>query len=134
MRKLVECVEQLAASKDRNWKADGTRLLLPVGSSGRHQETRFRRDGADYVITTVILGKALVTKDVRKWRLLAKLAWHRNAEHEIVTFAFDRHDRLVGQVRHPADHLDYGELEIYVTTLARECDRFEYLLSGRDIF
>lgn len=134
MRKLIECVERLAASKDRSWKADGTRLLLPVGSSGRHQEIRFRRDDADYVMTTVILGKALVTRDVGKWRLLAKLAWHRNAEHEIVTFAFDRYDRLVGQIRHPADHLDFEELEIYVTTLARECDRFEYLLSGRDIF
>ena len=65
---------------------------------------------------------------------MAKLAWRRNAEHQIVTFAFDQKDRLVGRIRHPAEHLDYEELKVYVLSLARECDRFEYLVSGADEF
>jgi hypothetical protein len=134
MRQLIDYVKRLAESRNLSLEADGLRLVLPVGSSGRHQKIHFERDGTDYLMTTVILGSTLVTNDVSKWRCLAKLAWHRNAEHEIVTFAFDKRDRLVGQIRHPADHLDYQELELYVTTLATECDRFEYLLSGRDIF
>jgi len=56
--------------------------------------------------------------------------WFGNAGNEVVTFAFDRRDRLVGQVRHPADYLDAEELELYVTELARECSRFAYLLTG----
>jgi len=84
--------------------------------------------------TSVIVGATRVTKSVKRCRELARLAWRRNAEHEVVTFAFDRRDRLVGQIRHPAEHLDSEELELYVTTLARECDRFEYLLSGSDAF
>ena len=132
MQKLVEYVQRLAESHEWDWVEEGDRLVLSVGA--RHQEVRFARQGVDYVFTTVVLGSARVTRDARRWRDLARLVWRRNAEHEIVTFAFDRRDRLIGRIRHPADHLDYEELEIYVTALARECDRFEYLLTGRDDF
>jgi hypothetical protein len=37
-------------------------------------------------------------------------------------------------IRHPAEHLDPEELELYITALTRECDRFEYLLAGKDKF
>jgi hypothetical protein len=29
---------------------------------------------------------------------------------------------------------DLEELELYITALTRECDRFEYLLAGKDKF
>ena len=86
------------------------------------------------MMTSIILSRARVTRRVKAWRELAKLVWCRNAERQLVKFAFDKQDRLVGQIRHLAKYLDYPELEIYVQALARECDRFEYLLSGSDEF
>jgi hypothetical protein len=62
------------------------------------------------------------------------MAWDRNANHEIVNFAFDKMNRLIGVIRHPAEHLDPEELELYITALTFECDRFEYLISGKDRF
>ena len=62
------------------------------------------------------------------------MAWQRNADHELVTFAFDKYDRLIGHIRHPADYLDLEELELYLFNLAFECDRFEFIISGGDRF
>jgi hypothetical protein len=80
------------------------------------------------------MGSTSVTKTDRKWNALALMAWRRNADHEIVNFAFDKKNRLVGVIRHPAEYLDPEELELYITTLTYECDRFEYLISGSDRF
>mgnify|MGYP002625970006 CR=1 FL=1 len=134
MEKLEGYIARFAESAGHNWDADGMRLVMPVGQGGRHQDIKVERIGEDYVMTSVVLGTAQVTRSSKTWRVLAKLAWHRNADNEIVTFAFDRRDRLVGQVRHPAAHLDYEEFELYAEVLARECDRFEYVLSGGDRF
>ncbi len=59
------------------------------------------------------------------------MAWERNADHELVTFAFDKYDRLIGHIRHPAEYLDMEELELYIINLSFECDRFEFLISDR---
>jgi hypothetical protein len=32
----------------------------------------------------------------------------------------------------PASTLDRDELDLYIETLAKECDRFEYALTGED--
>ncbi len=65
-------------------------------------------------------------------RDLAIRVWTRNAKTELVNFMFDQADRLVGAIRHPADHLDAAELAIYLRVLAVEGDRFEYVLTGKD--
>ncbi|PON16756.1 hypothetical protein C2W62_16775 [Candidatus Entotheonella serta] len=105
-----------------------------MGAGGRRQEIRFERQGDAYVMTSIVLARALVNQTAARRRELARLAWHRNAEYDLVTFAFDANDCLVGQIRHPAAHLDYEEFACYVHALARECDRFEFLLSGSDLF
>jgi hypothetical protein len=51
---------------------------------------------------------------------------------DLITFAFDDRDNLVGVIEQPVLTLDYEELKLYIETLARECDRFEYILTGDD--
>ena len=53
----------------------------------------------------------------RSMRRLALRAWARNAKTELVNFTFDDAGRLVGEIRHPADHLDATELAIYLQSL-----------------
>lgn len=31
------------------------------------------------------------------------MALQRNVDHELVTFPFDKHDLLIGHIRHPAE-------------------------------
>ena len=47
-------------------------------------------------------------------------------------FAFDENDRLIGVVEVPSGTLQDEELRIYIEALAKECDRFEYVLQGWD--
>jgi hypothetical protein len=80
------------------------------------------------------MGSTAVKKNVQRKKELTLMAWRRNADHELVTFAFDKSDRLIGHIRHPAEYLDVEELELYISALAFECDRFEFLISGGDRF
>ena len=129
MDKIQRLLEQI---HDDEWSVDGKKIIIPSGNRARKQIVYVQREQEHYVFVTTVLGTRAVTKDATWWRELARLAWQRNAEQQLVTFAFDKRDRLVGVIRHPVEHLDAAELELYIRTLARECDRFEYLLSGRD--
>lgn len=59
-------------------------------------------------------------------------AWRRNRQSDLVGFKIDARGRLIGEAWVPTDGLDAGEWDLYVRTVARACDRVEYLLSGRD--
>ncbi|MFH1144516.1 MAG: hypothetical protein V1774_08245 [Candidatus Eisenbacteria bacterium] len=69
---------------------------------------------------------------VRGSRDLVYRVWRKNAEKQLVAFAFDGRDRLIGLVEHPIATMSPAELAFYVELLARECDRFEYVLRGED--
>ena len=134
MNKILGYAQRLAGRSDSSWRLDRTAATVTIDLGPRHQTVKMQRVSDEFVLSTVVLGTRRVCKDDDVWRELARLAWLRNAEHELVTFGFDRHDRLIGQIRHPVDQLDYAEFEAYVVALARECDRFEYLLTGQDVF
>ena len=80
------------------------------------------------------MGRTSVTKSEKRWNKLSLMAWHRNVDHEFVTFAFDKNHRLIVVIKYPAEHLDPEEIDLYITVLTYECDRFEYLISGKDLF
>ena len=70
----------------------------------------------------MVLPASEVTRNDEHWRRLAYRAWRRNASKALVTFAFDDEDRLIGLVEVSAATLDHEELDLYVETLAKECD------------
>jgi hypothetical protein len=129
MDKLVSMARRLASERE-GWTLNGNRVEVPLVGTGRHQSVLIADEEDECVLSSVVLGSAQVTKTPRLWRKFAILAWMRNADHQIITFAFDRHHRLIGVIRHQKAYLDEVELELYIDRLAVECDRFEYLLSG----
>ena len=60
------------------------------------------------------------------------LAWQRNRASDLVGFKIDGRGRLIGEAWVPVAGLDAEEWAVYVRTVARACDRLEYLLTGRD--
>ncbi len=134
MNNLKSILESVAAKQDGMWTVHGRSVEVRLAKRGRKQSVYFEREGKYYLFKSVVLGAAAVTKTTKRWNHLALLSWLYNAEHELVTFAFDKRDRLIGLIRHPAKWLDPEELDLYVSTLARDCDRFEYLLRGYDKF
>lgn len=98
--------------------------------SGRVQRVHLLTREDHYVFTSRILGARRVEK--YSWAELARIVWPRNRRTPLVTFMLDEHERLVGRIEHPAATLDPDELRAVLLHLARECDRLEYLLTGRD--
>ena len=105
---------------------------VPTARGERHQLVHLEHQREHCELWSVVLGSAEVTSSDSRWSELARRAWLRNAASNLVTFTFDDEDRLIGHVRHLAAHLDVEELELYITVLAAECDRFEYVLTGAD--
>lgn len=134
MNKLQKMMRQLSENYKNSWILCERYVDVKLSRRKRHQRVYLRREGKYYTFISVVMGSVAVTKNTRTWNELALMAWQRNADHEIVNFAFDKTNRLVGIIRHPAEHLDPKELELYIITLTYECDRFEYLISGRDRF
>lgn len=134
MDKLITMMKQLSIKYKDSWELHDKHVDVKLSRRKRHQRVYLKLKGPYYYFESVVMGSISVTKNDQRWSKLALMAWRRNADHEIVNFAFDKHHRLIGVIRHPAEHLDPEELELYITVLTYECDRFEYLISGRDWF
>ena len=134
MNRIHTMVDSVARSLDCEVEHFRHLSRLTVGLGARHQSVEIRVVDNEYELTSVVLPASIVTAKAKRWRTLARYAWQRNSDTDVVTFTFDARDRLVGRVRHPAATLDPEELSLYVRSLVRECDRFEHLLSGADRF
>ena len=134
MDKLIEMMHRLSKKYKDSWTLHDRYVDVQLPRRKRHQRVYLRVVGQYYFFVSVVMGSAAVTNSDKTWNELALMAWQRNADHELVSFAFDKTDRLVGVIRHPKDFLDPEELELYITTLTYECDRFEFLIAGSDRF
>lgn len=132
MNNLRALLEREIECGDHDWSMVGDRLEVRFPHSRRKQIITFSADLDHYRFRSTILGNAEVTRTDREWRELARKVWRRNAHTPVVAFAFDENDRLIGQIEQPIRTLDREELVFYIETLARECDQFEYVLTGRD--
>jgi len=134
MDNLLKMMKKLIRKNRENWSLTDKYVDVQLRRSSRHQRVYLYFKGGFYFFKSVVLGSMAVRKNKKRWNELVLMAWQRNADHELVNFGFDKQDRLVGLIRHPAEHLDLEELELYITTLTLECDRFEYLITGGDKF
>ena len=114
----------------------GTRLSIEgdvvtiAFRSERAQKIRMLARYDHYVFISRILGSRRVDK--MSWSELARRVWPRNRRTPLVTFMLDKQGRLVGRIEHPQATLGEAELRAILLHLARECDRLEFLLTGRD--
>ena len=97
---------------------------------GRRQTIHVRRNGNSYLLTSRVVGRTKVAN--MEPTDLACQIWSRNRVTDVVEFALDDFGRLIGRIEQVAETLKSNELEFYLTALAQECDRLEYLLTGRD--
>jgi len=97
---------------------------------GRNQTIQIRRAGERYLLTSRVIGSTRAGN--MEPADLACQIWSRNRVTDVVEFALDESGRLIGRIEQVADALNRNELEFYLTVLAQECDRLEYLLTGRD--
>ncbi len=68
------------------------------------------------------------------WGELAREILMRNRFTSVVAFGLGKRDCVEAWIRQRASTLQAEELKFYVGQLAREADRFEYLLTGKDVY
>jgi len=133
MKTLLERIDELSNEPDLRWERAGQTLRVALYEGARHHCVLLSRDKERYIFRALVLLSSEVTRNKQQRRRIARRAWRRNASKALVTFGFDKDDSLVGQIEVPAATLDHDELVLYIETLARECDRFEYVLTGQDV-
>ena len=128
---ILGMIDRLIKSGAQWERSDGT-IDVKLGRADRWQRVEVGRRGDICLLRSMVVGTTFVTRNNAHWRRLAYRAWRKNAEKELVAFGFDKRDRLVGIVEQPIATMAPEELRFYVEMLAKECDRFEYVLTGED--
>jgi hypothetical protein len=109
-------------------------ILLDGGVEVRFDSGRRQRvdveDGGDALLVRSVAAHAAVVKEVED---PAMLAWVRNRSVSLVGFRVDERGRMIGEAWILKAGLTAAEFQLYVHTVASECDRFEFQLTGRDV-
>jgi len=129
MEDLIRSIDILAADQRLGWQRHGRRVRVSLSRHGRSQDVRVARRRNHYVFTSVVAHAGAVNENRRS---LAFRLWRRNALMAVVTFTIDRRDRVIGLIDLPIESAHPKEIRFYLETLARECDRLEYILTGAD--
>ena len=130
METLIARIDHLIAVERLPWRRKGRKIRISLSRDGRSQNIHLARQGDRYVLSSVIAHTSAVNEDRRS---LAYRLWRRNALKDVVTFTIDRRERVVGRIDQPIKSMHDRELKFYLETLARECDRLEYILTGVDM-
>ena len=112
----------------KDLKVDGCHIDVTFSDERRHRVTIEDRDD-DYLISAFVVRQAVVNSIPD----LPLQIWIRNRATQLVGFRIDRSRRLLAEAWVPKPGLTAEEFQLYVRRVAAECDRFEYLLTGRDI-
>ena len=133
MESLVQTVDKLIEMKRLRGRRNGNFVFVNLDRSDRIQKVRLARKNDTYEFRSVV-GRVndvpQATEDGRN-ALLFRI-WCRNALKPVVSLSMDGRDQVVGMVTCPIDSTQAEEIHFYLVTLARDCDRFEYILSGGD--
>jgi len=97
---------------------------------GRQQRVFIDQKSKYYKIWSIVLHRSKVEGygEVN----LIQYVWNKNRQTDVVDFYIDKKGRMVGSILQLAETIDYDELVFYIHILAKESDRLEFLLSGKD--
>ena len=134
MDALIQIIDDLILSGGLNGERKGKTVSLRLPRGTRQQQIQIREDGSLFEFSSQIANVrdvGRVTKTVR--RALQFRIWRLNALKPVVCLSMDESDRIFGSVSFPIESAHKNEVEFYLVILARECDRFEYILTGSDL-
>ncbi|MBU2647769.1 DEAD/DEAH box helicase family protein [bacterium] len=101
--------------------------------NGRHQDISIHGDQRRYIFESVALSSKrlarLIPDEIGRFRCICRY----NTLTDVVSFSINAKGDLVGRIEQLVRTLDQNELIFYVSRLAEECDRLEYLLTSEDV-
>lgn len=114
-------------SQDAKLKLSGNEIRVPCGNNRSHKV--YVDDSRDEAIrlwaVVVTRGDAPDNAALESWKI--------NRYRELIGFRLAEYGRVIGEAWVPLTGLSLDEWKTYVFTLARACDRLEYLWTGKDV-
>ena len=98
-------------------------------ADGRRQRVAVEEHGREYLLRSFVVRQAVVASMPD----LPVRIWERNRSTALAGFRINGRGQLVGEAWVPRAGLRAKEFRLYVRTVAAECDRLEYVLTGRDV-
>ena len=130
---LREIVDQLISTGKLDAERKNLELFVQLTGSTRQQRIAMSVRHSVYEFTTVIANVTNVIGSTQKARRdLQFRIWRRNALKPVVALYIDDQDQIIGRITCTIESAHADEVSFYLATLARDCDRFEYILSGSD--
>ena len=121
-------VEWKTLSREAGLKVTGNEIRVRFGGD-RSQTVIVDDSGPDAIrLSSTVVRRS----DAARLPNAALETWKMNRYRELVGFKTVEHGRIIGEAWVPRIALAPGEWRLYVLTLARSCDRLEYLWTGRD--
>lgn len=108
---------------------DGDEIVVSLGETRKHRVKVY--DEGEHLR---LRGKVATPGRIADLAHETRRAWELNRRDSLVGFRFDHRERLVGEYLVPIAGLTPDELALCVRAVAAECDRYEYLLTGKDVF
>lgn len=119
--------EWIRLCRVKDFSIDEPHVDVRFEDERRHRVT-VEDEGVAYRVSSFVVKQAVVASLPD----LPIQLWIRNRSTQLVGFRIDRQQRLVGETWIPKAGVTPEEFQLYVRTVATECDRLEYVLTGRD--
>lgn len=103
--------------------------VIVVFQNGRKHSVRVRETPEIYELHAVV-ARAATVRDVRD---LPLRVWLHNRHAQLVSFRIDSRDRVYAESWLPKAGLTAEEFQLVLQRVAAESDRFEFLLTGKDV-
>lgn len=138
MEQINRWLDELIEEEPNRWSRTGGRVSVVLDSihttsKPRKQEVRLI-DKGDFVILQSVVAKSKelnISKKQDKLKLHQRIM-ERNAVKQVVALYIDNRDRVIGSASIHKNTITKSKLEFTLSILARDCDRFEYILHGED--
>lgn len=110
------------------WEPGIVRVTFP---NGREQTVRYERRGEHYLFTSRVATEGQLHH--LTWKELSREILRRNRMTKVVAFGVSNRNAVNAWVQQRVSTLRAEKLKFYLRFLAREADRFEFLLTGKDV-
>lgn len=107
---------------------DGDQVVVSL-DDGRRHTVAISEHSDGYRLAAIVARPAVLSRVVDAPIRIGR----RNRESHLVGFRIDRKGRLAAEAWVPKPGLTSEEFQLYLRSVAAEADRFEFVLTGRDV-
>jgi hypothetical protein len=120
--------EWRSISKKEKLKVEGETITFAM-EDGRTQRVTISENDKEFILSSIVVRRKIVEDNPD----IPMEAWIKNRSMQLIGFRIDDAKRLVAEVWLPKVGLTSDEFLFRLKMLAAEADRYEYILTGKDV-